>query len=431
MPLAKDNRDPLGWCLFLAVAFQVLVLWRIGVPTRYYFDEVHYVPAALKLLKLIPANREHPLFGKEVIAATIHLFGDRPFGWRVGPAMFGTLGLFSFSRLMWHLSQRRRATIAATALLATNFMWFVVSRIAMLDMICAGLCMVGLWQFAAALRAPEAGPKGANRARWHLLASGVALGLSLGAKWTSAPALIMPGLAFFLLRVRETGPIFVGRRRAGPIPGVSLVEAAVWLGLLPLAIYWATYLPAMFYPHHTLSPTGFIEQHEMMVRLQDSVKKPHPYRSVWYQWVFNWRAIWFLFENIDGGQRGIICVGNPFSMLAGLAALVWGLWASVFRRRSEVLALVVLYTACLLVWAFNGKPVQFYYHYLLSGAFLMGLLGLALDIMWDRQGRAPRLATFAMTVSVIMFVLFYPIISAVSLPYRDAYNIWVWLPSWR
>ncbi|WP_067734887.1 glycosyl transferase [Novosphingobium naphthalenivorans] len=427
MPLSpRKARDPIGWCLGITALFLMLALWRVEIPSAYYFDEVHYVPAALKLLDLIPANREHPMFGKEVIAACIHFLGDRPLAWRLGPVLFGTLGLFGFSRLIWHLSRRRAATVAATALLATNCMWFIQSRIAMLDMMEAGMCMAGLWQFAAALRARSTGI-----ARMHLVLSGIALGLSLGAKWSSAPALMMPGLAFLILRIRERGIFLIGRKGAGPIKGISLAEATLWLGLFPLAVYWLTFLPAMFYADRPVNPLDFIGHHKYMIKLQDSVRKPHPYQSLWYQWVVNWRVIWYLFKDIDGAQRGIVMIGNPFSMLAGLAALLWGLWAMLFRHRYDALALIVLYAVCLAMWALNGKPVQFYYHYLLSGAFLMGLMGLWLDALWQRRDRWRMVATGSMVLSLLMFAVFYPIISGAPLPYKDAYNLWMWLPTWR
>lgn len=427
MPTAsRPSRDPIGWCLIITAAFLALVLWRLTLPTRYYFDEVHYIPAALKMLELIPANREHPLFGKEVIAAFIHVLGDKPLGWRLGPALFGTAGLFAFARLVWHITQKRRVTILAMVLLATNFMWFVQSRIAMLDMIEAGLCMIGLWQFAAALRARRTGP-----ARLHLVASGVAMGLALGAKWSCAPALLVPGLTFLVLRIAETGPVFIGRRGAGPVKGVSLIEAALWLGVLPLAIYWATFLPAMFYPHHATAPLGFIEQHELMIRLQDSVKKPHPYQTRWYQWIADWRGIWYLFENVDGAQRGVVMIGNPMAMIAGVAAFVWSLWAALARRRWDALFFAALYASGVGIWAVNGKPVQFYYHYLLPGAFLMALLAMALDTFWDRRDRWRFAVKGVFWLSVALFVVFYPILSGWPLPFKSAYNFWMWLPSWR
>ncbi|GAM07388.1 phospholipid carrier-dependent glycosyltransferase [Novosphingobium sp. MBES04] len=428
MPLnTRPDRDPLLWCTAITFAFLALLLWRITFPVEFYFDEIHYVPAARKLLDLVPANREHPMFGKEVIAGFIWLLGDTPLTWRLGPVLTGALGLFGFGRFLWHVSHKRRATILGMVLLATNFMWFVQSRIAMLDMIEAGLCMVGLWQFAAALRASST-----RSARAHLLAAGLAMGLSLGAKWSSAPALMVPGLAFLALRLAEGGPFFWGRKGgAGTIPGISLLEAALWLGLFPLAIYWLTYLPAMFYADRPIWFTGFIEQHEYMIRLQDSVKKPHPYRSYWYMWATDWRDIWYLFKVIEGSQRGIVMLGNPLSMLTGLGALVWGLWAVLFRRRWDVALLLALYTLCLGVWAINGKPVQFYYHYLLPGAFLMGILAFALEPLLARRDRWRWLGVGIPALSVLLFLGFFPILSGLPLPTRQFYNVWMWLPSWR
>ena len=33
---------------------------------------------------------EHPLVGKEILAAGMYLFGDTPRGWRIMPALFGS-----------------------------------------------------------------------------------------------------------------------------------------------------------------------------------------------------------------------------------------------------------------------------------------------------------------------------------------------------
>lgn len=425
---SRTERDPWGWCLLVTLAFLCIAAFRLSFPAFDYFDEVHYVPAARKMLELVPVNREHPLFGKEVIAASIWLFGDTPFAWRLPSLVFGTVGLFAFSRLVWCASGLRLATLAATVLLATNFMWFIMSRIAMLDMIGAGLGMVGLWQFAAALRYRE------RRARWHLAGCGLALGLSLGAKWSIVPAIITPGLAFLWLRWQETGWRVIGQCGAGPLPGISLIEAAWWLGLFPLIVYWITFAPALFYTtqSHPLTVFGFVEQHRFMLELQDSVRRLHPYRSVWYEWVANWRAIWFLYKEIDGYQSGIVLIGNPFTMLAGLPALLWCGWIGLFRQRRDAGAFALLYAVCLGIWAVNGKPIQFYHHYLLPGAFLMACLGLALDALWKRRDRWRWMAHATITLALAMALYFYPIISGAPLDGgKQSYARWMWLHSWR
>jgi dolichyl-phosphate-mannose--protein O-mannosyl transferase len=419
-------RDPLPWCLAICFAFMLVCLNRLAIPSKIYFDEIHYVVAARKMLEGVPANREHPMLGKEVIAAAIRLLGDRPWCWRIPMVLFGTLGLHAFGRMVWYVSRRRLATVLAVFLVATDFIWFTQSRIAMLDMVQAGLGMVALWQFAAVIREPE------RMARLRLAACGIAMGLSLGAKWSILPALIVPGLAFLALRIRERGWRLIGTRGAGPIPGVSLAEAFVWLGLVPAAVYWSTYMPGFFWADRPIDPLGFVAQHKYMIKLQDSVTRLHPYRSVWYQWMFNWRAIWYLYEFVDGSQRGILLIGNPFSMLAGLPALCWCIWAGLRKGRHDALTFAGFYVLTLGVWAINGKPIQFYYHYLLPATFLMACLALALDALWRRGDRWRWLTPTALVLTLAMFAYFYPILSAAVLHHgKKSFAGWMWLNSWR
>jgi hypothetical protein len=120
------------------------------------------LPAARAILALShPLNPEHPPLGKEILALGIALFGDRPLGWRIMPALFGTLGLFAAMRAMWFASASRFATIACGVLLVTAFPLFVQSRIAMLDIFMASFALVALWMCAGAVREPET-------ARWRL-----------------------------------------------------------------------------------------------------------------------------------------------------------------------------------------------------------------------------------------------------------------------
>jgi GNAT superfamily N-acetyltransferase/molybdopterin converting factor small subunit len=44
-------------------------------------------------------DAEHPMLGKEIIAAAIWSLGDKPLYWRVPSALFGAFGLFAFGRM--------------------------------------------------------------------------------------------------------------------------------------------------------------------------------------------------------------------------------------------------------------------------------------------------------------------------------------------
>ena len=84
------------------------------------------------------------------------------------------------------------------------------------------------------------------------------------------------------------------------------------------------------------------------------------------------------------------------------------------------------------MWLISGKPIQFYYHYLLPGTFLMGCLALALDALWKKGGSWEWLPAVSLATAGAMFVWFYPIISAAKLAEgRQSYVHWMWLRSWR
>ncbi|MBX7540272.1 phospholipid carrier-dependent glycosyltransferase [Qipengyuania sphaerica] len=414
--------DPIRWCAALALAFWSLLLWNLAIPSAPYFDEVHYLPAARDLLALSDfSNREHPLLGKELVALGIALFGDNPWGWRIFSSLAGALALFAVMRAVWFGSCSRYATIASGVLVATGFHLFVHSRIAMLDifMICA--LAVAFWQLAAAMREPETG-------RWRLALAGLALGLAMGAKWNALVIAAVPGLAFLVLRWFAGRRRLLLSRRGMPVPGVTLIEAFVWLGVLPLAIYWLTFLPGYYFATNAITD-GIVAHHRLMLDLQTQVLKSHPYQSTWPEWVANWRAIWYLYEPVDGAQRGVILIGNPLTMLLGLPALLWCAWRGIIARKPMHGAVALLYAVSLGFWIVAAKPVQFYYHYFLPSTFLLVALALALTDLREAGWR--KTPYFVLVASIVIFAFYYEVLAAERLAGPNSFLVWTWLESWK
>lgn len=426
-------RDPLAWCAALTGVFALLAGWQLAMPSIPYFDEVHYLPAAREMLSLFERgngeylNREHPLLGKEMLALGIALFGDNPLGWRIMPLAAGTLALFASMRALWHASGDRFAAIAFGVLLATGFHLFIQSRIAMLDVFMAAFLAVAAWQFAGAIRQPETG-------RWRLALTGIALGCAMAAKWNAIPIAMLPGLVFFALRISAGRRRLFLSRRGAPVPGITLVEAFVWHGIVPLIAYALTFLPGYWLGEYLrpspLAAQGLIGFHGEILALQRQVLAPHAYQSNWPQWVLNTRGIWYLYEVADGAQRGVLLIGNPLTMLLGLAALVWCLVIGVWRSNWAKLAVVIGYGASLGLWLIAPKPVQFYYHYFVPQFFLLGALALTLsDLRRADWGR--WLAWGTLAASAGLFALFYKVLAAAPLDGAMSFAKWTWLMGWR
>jgi dolichyl-phosphate-mannose--protein O-mannosyl transferase len=426
-------RDPLGWCLILTGLFALLAGLRLAIPSAPYFDEVHYLPAARELVNLIETghggypNREHPLLGKELIALGIWLMGDTPLGWRIMPLAFGTLALFASMRALWHAGRDRFATIALGVLLATGFALFIQSRLAMLDVFMAAFLALAAWQFAGACREPETG-------RWRLALAGIALGLAMAAKWNAIPLAVLPGLSFFAARWSAGRRRLFLSRRGAPVPGITLVEAFVWLGIAPLVTYALTFLPGYglgeYLRPSPLAANGLIGLHREILDLQTQVLAPHAYQSNWPQWVLNTRGIWYLYEVVDGAQRGVLLIGNPLTMLAGLPALAWCLASGAWRGNWAKLGAVIGYGASLGLWLIAPKPVQFYYHYFVPHFFLLAALALALSDL-RRSARFGWSAWAVLAGSTGLFALFYKILAAMPLSSAGSFIKWAWIAGWR
>lgn len=417
------SADPIRWHVAITLVFSVLAAIRLTIPSIPMFDEVHYLPAARNLLALSDAvNMEHPPLGKELIALGILLLGDGPLGWRIMPLLFGTLALFAGVRAMWFLTGRRAPSLLAGLFLLTGFPLLLQARIAMLDVFMLAFVMLAMWMCAGAVRQPET-------ARWRLAMGGASLGLAMAAKWNAIPVAVLPGLAFFAARAFQGRQHFLTSNRGWPIGGMTLAEAVLWLGVVPLAAYALTYWPFLFYAQVPGNPTGLIDLHRQMLDLQTQVLPAHPYQSAWWQWASNTRAIWYLYEAVDGAQRGVLMMGNPLSSLVALPALLWCGWAAWKDGRRDCAAVLVLYLASMLLWVVAPKPVQFFYHYVLPHCFGMGALALAVEKLWQ-QGE--RLTPAAIVLgSTGLFVWFYPILTAGALAGEQSFLDYAWLVGWR
>ncbi|KEO87582.1 hypothetical protein EH30_08125 [Erythrobacter sp. JL475] len=431
-PPPSHPHDPWLWCIAIPALFAAVAAIGLTIPTKPYFDEIHYLPAAREMIEMWNGltgeydNREHPMLGKLLIAIGMELFGDNPLGWRIMPLIAGTIAVGASMRALWHASHDRFATAAFGVLLATGFHLFIHARIAMLDIFMVAFLAIAAWQFAAAIREPETG-------RRRLALTGITIGCALGAKWNAVPLAMAFGLTFFAARLSAGRRRLFTSRRGIPVPGISLIEAFVWLGIVPLAVYALTFTPGYwlgseFHPS-PLAENGLIGLHREMLDLQQQVLSPHAYQSTWPQWVLNTRGIWYLYENVDGAQRGVMLIGNPITMLLGLPALLWCLLTGVSRSDWAKLAVVAGYAVTLGLWLIAPKPVQFYYHYVMPSVFLLAALALSLSDLRE-AGRASW-AYGVLAASVGFFALFYKVLSASALDGPMSFANWAWIAGWR
>lgn len=416
--MTDDSLRPRPWLIAIAlgIAAELLFLANLTIPGKPIFDEVYYTEAARTIARLYgPYNIEHPLLAKSIMAGGILIFGDNPLGWRFFSTVAGAAVIMGVFAIGWQLFGRVRPALYAALFVLLNFTVYIQARIAMLDGFMAAFVVLATAAMIASARAPA----GQSR-RWLVIAA-ILLGLAVGSKWSAVPFVAFAGMALVWLKLRTGG--------ARHFAGQRLVPSLALLGTVSIATYLVTWLPAFFYQHEALTLGTFIPFQLRILQQQLLPLPKHPYQSTWWTWPLDLRPMWYLYEPVDGIQRGILMLGNPAVMWGGLVAVAACLWAGLRERAKPMLAIALLWIGSYGVWIVIPKKIGFFYYYYLPSIFL----GLALAAALERYAE-PRFkfaSEIALAVTFALFAWFFPIISAAPLDSDQAFLRWMWFNSWR
>ena len=405
-------KRPLPAALLIGALAQFLFCWRLTIPHKLVFDEIHYVPAARDLLALWgPVNIEHPLLGKGLIALGIALFGDDALGWRFFSTIAATGVVMGVFAILWLGTRRLRPAVIASLLAILNFTVFIQARIAMLDGFMASFVVLAL---AAMLWSMRALTRRTTWTRWIVAA--ILFGLAVATKWTAAPYVAFAAVAYLLLR------------RPHRWPGMHPAAGIAALGVISIATYFLTFTPAFFYSYHPMTLAELVPFQLTMFHQQTQVLPPHTYQSSWWTWPLDIRPIWYLYEPVDGAQRGILMLGNPAVIWGGLVAVLACGWRWLRTRDIASGAAAMLWVGSIAMWALIPKSLGFFYYYYLSTIWLP----IAIAVAFDRYA-SPRLRYWDeafLLLTAILFVHFYPIIAATALSGPQAFHRWMWFSTW-
>ena len=446
-PMIRWTRLDTIAAVVIVVAAACLRIVSLGRPVELVFDEIFYARNACWYLYASEAvcgiadqaSRGHPPLGNWLVASGIAAFGYVPFGWRIGAAVAGTLSVGLVYLLAWRLLRGwtvdRGATagaVAASGLLATDFLHLVQSRIGMLDaflvlfVIGAVLCIVldrdrvraasvDAWWWRLALGRP-----------WRLVA-GIFLGAAIGVKWSGAyvvPAILALLVAWEVAEARRRSPALgwsgavVGAVRREALPSLVL------LGIVPVLVYMAGYIGRM--PGELVALPwdpgsvwrGIWEHQRAMLEFHTGSSPVHPYQSPPWSWPLLRRPVAYWFSDEGATYREILALGNPATWWPGLVALAalavtwWRSRLGLGRPEPVILAAAV---GTYLPWiAAAGSGQAFIWYFLPTVPFLC--LALACFAAWGWERIAGRVAAAAYALVVLAtFGLYVPMLTALPL----------------
>jgi dolichyl-phosphate-mannose-protein mannosyltransferase len=397
--------------IIIAVAIFVVahlaLLVGIATPQKFYFDEVHYVPAARQMLEpVMPSlmlNPMHPPLAKQLIALSIRIFGDNALGWRYPGVLFGALAIVAVYLCGLSLFAAQGPAIATALLAFFNQMLFVQSRIAMLDIFALTFSLFAIAAFIRGFR--QLRPQ-----RWFAFA-GLGFGLATACKWSGLFGLATSIVIIAIIRLMQGWRTQFADGNAQDWyqpkqwPDFRFTHFAACFVLLPAVVYLASFVPL-----YGLSlPDLWEAQRRIFADNVTSNIAGHTYMSAWPSWPFLVRPVWYLFDKIgDDRIEAVVFLGNPVVLWPALAALVLCLRDFVVTRRAEAFLVLAFYFGPYLAWTMLPRTVGFIYYYLPPATLASLALVYAL-----RRGNSPRWLLWAfVAIAGASFALMLPISAA-------------------
>jgi dolichyl-phosphate-mannose--protein O-mannosyl transferase len=401
-------------------------LWALGFPPGKSFDEVYYATEAQELLRYgYEDNRNytfivHPPLGKWCIALTSWLFGDNAWGWRLAPAIAGTVSVLIITRLAQRMFHSTILGVLAGALLTMDGISLVMSRTALLDIFLQTFVLAG---FAALVvdrdqvrsrlgelyasgvdlttGVPSLGPR-----PWRLL-GGVLLGLACAVKWSGLSfwlgfallSLLWDRSALKAVGVKRTWRTTVKRSFPGGFfsLGVAAIAAYLlsWIGWFVGENSWSRHWGDT-HPGNGLfallpsSLRGLIDYHHEAYAFHSHLYSSHPYKANPWSWLVLGRPISFYYPSDVQGcgasscVREILLIGTPIMYWAIIPALLWLGWHWLTTRDWRAGAIGMAFLAGFGVWLQNTKRTGFLFYMTPLMPFLVLALTFAVGAMLAR-----------------------------------------------
>jgi len=426
---------------------QALIPSKANFLNSTYFDEIYHARTAYEFIHGLQVYEwSHPPLGKAIISLGITLFGMSPFGWRFAGTLFGVLMLPIMYIFAKKVFQSLGWASFATFLFTVDFMRFTQSRIATLDVFVTFFIMIMfMFMYLYCSLNFDFSKQGKDkhytfiRSLVYLLCCGIFSGLAAAVKWQGIFAMLgIPVLLIFTLHkwhqkyksimVEDSCDSDRNMKHFKRYMLITLICCILFFVVTPVIIYLLSYIPYLRTPNQD-GINSIIENQVDMFNFHSRLDSTHPYSSQWFTWPFMLRPVlYYSSQSYDGISTSIAAFGNPAVWWIGIAALAYCARSILKQFNTIIFFLFVAYASLYLPWIFIGRTT-FIYHYFPCVPFVI----LMITYMFKHWAvlRKPKVIAIYLTLTLILFIAFYPVIS--GHPAQKSYvdTFLKWSPTWN
>ena len=451
-----------------------------------YFDEIYYGRTAYEYAHGIDVYEwTHPPLGKLIMTIPVVLFGFSPFSYRLMGNIFGILLIPVMYILTKKFFKSRKWALLGGLLMMFDTFHFAHTRIALVDGFQVFFILLSVL-FMKEYLDLDKNDLFKKKAK-YLLLSGTFIGCAMATKWNAAYVAIALAIVFFIHLFRQYNVNVIKFCKSK----LTINNIAKFIGLfviIPIALYYFTFLiinknvahvllivyyvllalvllvmlyafifkdkdltktigvcilgffiiPVIIYILcYVLFPTvsyydgtlgGIIDINKMMYNYHSGLDATHPFSSVWYEWPIMANPVWLYSGATSTGQvMTITDIGNPAIWWFGIISFVYLVIDTIKKKDINYVYILIFILVTFIPYVFIGR-LMFMYHFFITIPFVM--LAIVAFIKWlTEKTKSDKIYYGYIALIIIMFIIFYPVVSAVPIS-RDYIDSLKWLPKW-
>ncbi|MDP4145258.1 MAG: glycosyltransferase family 39 protein [Bacillota bacterium] len=420
--------------------------------TGMIFDEIYHARTAYEQLHLLGMFEwTHPPLGKLIIAVGVALFGMDPFGWRVMGTLFG-IGMIP---IMYFFGKRlfKKAEYAflAAFLMTFDFMHFTQTRIATVDVFGVFFIML-MYYFMFKFIDTDVNREGNKKALIAFALSGISFALAVATKWIGIYG--GAGLAILFIkeimdRYKEYKSAQVALKKQNPrgdsykinrsivmnfadIQIKTVIAGVIFFIIVPVIVYICSYIPFMMIPGPGHTFADVIRFQGYMYHYHSTLVATHPFESPWWQWPIIEKPMWYYSGQsfLPAGKiSSIVCMGNPAIWWVGIPAALATLIIGIKKKDKVAFVILLGGLSEYLPWVLVTR-LTFIYHYFAAVPFVMLCIVYVIAYLNEKYAKTKYYVYGYMGLVVILFIMFYPVISGMVIDKSFAQHYLKWFSTW-
>lgn len=432
---------------------QELMVYNHNFREGSYFDEIYHARTAYENLeKIVAYENTHPPLGKLIIALGIKLFGLNPFGWRIAGTILG-MGMLP---IMYSMARRMFGSTLyaalATGLLAADFMHFTQTRIATIDVYAVFFIML-MFYFMNKYVSLNFFREKLAATLLPLGLAGLFFGLGVASKWIvlygGAGLAVMLALSLLdryrqyraakrMLKQPESMEEAYSHAALSRIVKLfprntilTLAACLVFYVLIPAGIYALSYIPILSVMDSGYTLKSLIDYQKHMFSYHSNLVSSHPFSSYWWEWPFMKRPVWYYSGSgvADGMKSTIVAMGNPLIWWTGIFAMLVTIRLSVKRKDKQVYMLWIAFLSQYIPWMLVPRETFLYHYFAMVPFIILSIVYLFRNIEAVHP-RFVKVRNIYIAAAILLFVLFYPALSGMTVPTWYVDVLLRWFPSW-